>query len=165
MVRCDNSTMRVKALLFDFSRTLLFPKDKNYDGGLNSLHQKLSEDQNYKFLDNFELNSELMKYSNSIKDKVSLYIFTSESIQEDPSIKDDISKLFIKIYSAKKMGMSKKDPESYKHIAQDIGLNPGEILFIDDSQENLDAAKIAGLATTKYTNNPETIESIKQYVR
>ena len=112
----------IKAFLFDFSRTLLFPKDKNYTGGLNSLHKGLSENANYRFLDNFELNKELMDYLFSIKEKMSIYMFTSETIQETPEIKSGVSKVFSRIFSAKEMGMDKKDPETYKFISNELKL-------------------------------------------
>lgn len=142
-----------KALLFDFSRTLLFPKDKTYIGGLNDLHKKISENPNYDFLESFELNKELLSYLETIKNKLSLYVFTSESIQEDPAIKNDVTKIFSKIFSAKELGLSKKDPKAYELIAKELNLNSDEILFIDDSSENLEAAKSAELQTLQYKDN------------
>lgn len=150
----------IKALLFDFSRTLLFPKDKSYSGGLNSLHKTLSENPNYKFLDNFELNTEVMKYLETIKGNFFIYIFTSESIQETPDIKEDISKIFKKIFSAQKMNLDKKDPESYKIISKEINLIPQEILFVDDNSENISAARKAGFQTIQYIDNKSLLEKI-----
>lgn len=143
----------IKALLFDFSRTLLFPKDKTYTGGLNDLHKKIQENPNYNFLESFELNKELLDYLETIKNKFGLHIFTSESIQEDPAIKDDLAKIFTKIFSAKEIGLSKKDPKAYQFIAKELNLNTDEILFIDDSSENLESAKTAGLQTLQYKDN------------
>jgi hypothetical protein len=33
----------IKAIVSDFSRVLLFPKDKNYQDSLNALHKQLSQ--------------------------------------------------------------------------------------------------------------------------
>lgn len=151
----------IKALLFDFSRTLLFPKDKTYTGGLNDLHKKIQENPNYNFLESFELNKGLLDYLETVKNKFDLYIFTSESIQEDPAIKDDLAKIFTKIFSATEMGLSKKDPKAYEFIAKELNLIPNEILFIDDSSENLEAAKIAGLQTLQYKDNT-VIDNLKK---
>ena len=41
----------------------------------------------------------------------------------------------------------KRETESYKKIADDIGLNPEQILFLSDIGAELDAAKVAGMAT------------------
>lgn len=143
----------VKALLFDFSRTLLFPKDKTYTGGLNDLYKKISLNTNFKFFDYFELNKGLLDYLETLKYKFNLYIFTSESIQEDPAIKNEIEEIFKKVFSAKELGLSKKDPKAYEFIAKELNLDPNEILFIDDTSVNLESAKISGFATLQYKNN------------
>lgn len=143
----------IKALLFDFSRTLLFPHDKTYIGGLNDLYKKLSTNSDFNFLETFELNGELIDYIEAVKDKLPSYIFTSESIQDDPAIIDKLNSTFTKIFSAKKMGISKKDPRAYEFIAKELNFNPNEILFIDDSLENIEVAINAGLETMHYKDN------------
>ncbi len=147
-------------LLFDFSRVLLFPKDKDYQGSLNEKHRMLSEQSDYQLFDHFELNLELLAYLDKIKTKYNLYIFTTETIQDDPNIQKVISPIFKDIFSAIKLGLSKKDPEAYKRIAQQITSNPEEILFIDDSPENIEAAKTAGLQTLLYKNNNQIYQRL-----
>jgi enolase-phosphatase E1 len=41
----------------------------------------------------------------------------------------------------------KRDPESYARIARDMGLQPGDILFLSDVAAELDAAAAAGMQT------------------
>ena len=41
----------------------------------------------------------------------------------------------------------KKDPESYRRIAESLGLEPVAVLFVSDVVEELDAARAAGMAT------------------
>lgn len=43
----------------------------------------------------------------------------------------------------------KVEEEAYKAIAQQIGLSPAEILVLSENEDELDAAKAAGLATTR----------------
>lgn len=143
----------IKALLFDFARVLIFPKDKTYSGGINDLNRELSKTPNYKLLEYFELNIDLLKYLKAINDRVPVYMFTSELIQEDPAIKGQISGVFSKIYSAQIMGVSKKEVSTYSFIATDLNLNTNQILFIDDNSENIEAAKIAGMETVQYKDN------------
>lgn len=143
----------IKAIIFDFSRTLLFPKNKDYSGGLNSLYRDLMQNPDFNFFDHFELNSELLNYLKGVKDKVDLYIFTSEGIQDDPAVKNKIDGIFKKVFSAMQLGMSKKDPSTYKFIAESIAHNPEQILFIDDSVENISAAKASGLKVIEYKDN------------
>lgn len=155
----------VKALLFDFSRTLLFPKDKNYEGELNALHKELSKQKEYKFLDHFELDENLLKYLESIKNKYPLYIFTSGSIQNAPEIKLKLDNIFTKIYSAEDFDLSKKDPKAYIYIAKQIDVHPDEVLFIDDSKSNIEAAKEIGMNIFLYNNFNNLREKISEYLK
>jgi enolase-phosphatase E1 len=49
---------------------------------------------------------------------------------------------------------AKRDPNSYRRIANDIGVSAGEILFLSDTVEELDAARIAGMKTTLLARPP-----------
>ena len=69
---------KVTVLLFDFSRVLLFAKERGYTGLLNPLHARLMRcNKRYGFFDYFELNEELLKFLEKIKDKFDLFIFTA----------------------------------------------------------------------------------------
>ena len=152
----------VNTLLFDFSRVILFPKDKAYIGDLNPLHAELRKNTGYRFLDYFELNTDLMRFLREIKSKYELYIFTSGSIQDAPEIQPELRGIFAKVYSAERIGYSKRDPASYKFIAGDLHKKPDEILFVDDAATNIQAAKTAGLETLLFTSTQDAIAKIKQ---
>ncbi len=78
----------IKAIITDFSRVLLFPADSNYTGGLNKLNNnQLKENPNYSFLDFFVINKKLLKYYSELNKTVPVHVFTSETIQDHPSIK------------------------------------------------------------------------------
>lgn len=153
----------IKAILFDFSRTLIFPIDETYKGDLNPLHKKLkTKNKNYNFLSYFQLNTELFDYLEKLKDRCDLYIFTSGSIQNAPEIAGDLKKRFKEIYSAEQLGLNKKDPQAYEYLAKVLGLYSKEILFIDDSIGNIEAAKKAGLKTILYTSNASLISELEK---
>ncbi len=143
----------IRAALFDLSRVLLFAKDKSYAGDLNPLHASLkARNPNYPFLEHFELNNELLKYIKSLKGRFQLHIFTSGTIQDAPEISGEL-KFFDGIYSAEKLGIEKTDPMSYEQISEKLGLKTSEILLIDDRQENLTAARRAGMQTHLFKTN------------
>lgn len=147
----------IKAILLDFSRVLLFPKDKSYTGSLNDLHRQNLIKDNYSIFDYFELNNELLAFLEKLKNKYKLYILTSETIQDAPEFAPYLSPLFTKVYSALKIGFKKDESRIYHFIAQDIGFKEEEILFIDDTQKNLIAAQRAGLQTIHYISNKDII--------
>jgi HAD superfamily hydrolase (TIGR01549 family) len=152
----------IKALLFDFSGVLLFPKDKSYHGALNVLNKKLRQNPNYNFLEYFELNNELMDYLMPLKSKIPVHMFTSGTIQESPEIKEDVDKIFARIFSASKMGVEKSDPESYRKIATEINCEPSEIFYTDDFGPNVEAAKSAGCNAVLYKDNPQIISELQK---
>ncbi|KKQ92028.1 MAG: hypothetical protein UT17_C0003G0051 [Candidatus Woesebacteria bacterium GW2011_GWB1_39_10] len=92
-------------------------------------------------------------------------MFTSETIQETPEIKSGVSKVFSRIFSAKEMGMDKKDPETYKFISNELKLEPNEIVFVDDNSKNIEAAKKAGINVFQYKNNSviDNLEEIRGF--
>lgn len=146
----------IKILLFDFSRVLLFPKDRDHSGGLNPLHRKLlSEDSSYDFLNHFFLNHELLDFLNTSPRQ--RYIFTSGQIQKAPVIQDDINGVFEMVFSAEDLDISKQDADSYLLICEKIGAKPSETLFIDDSIKNIKPAKRAGLQTHHFIDNQSLI--------
>ena len=57
---------------------------------------------------------------------------------------------FKKCYISYEMNMLKPSEGFYKAVMSDIGLPPEEMLFIDDSQRNVDAAIAAGLPALYY---------------
>ena len=57
---------------------------------------------------------------------------------------------FKKCYISYQMKMIKPSAEFYKAVIDDIGLPPEEMLFIDDSQANVQAAIAAGLPAVWY---------------
>ena len=150
----------IKAILFDFSRTLLFPVDKSYRGSLNSLYNEVYQKEDFDFFDYFEINTELIDFISSKKNKIGLFIFTTSLIQNDPDVRFKLEEVFQKIFSSKEIGLSKTDKKSYEYISNDIGIDTSEILFIDDNQDNLNIAKTAGLTTAIYENNQEIVKLI-----
>ncbi len=152
----------MKALLIDFSRTLVFPKDPNYKGALNLRHLELSgKETNYKFEDHFILNQELLNFLATLKGKLKMYIYTTGTIQDLPEIKTKLDAIFDGIFTVLDTGTDKSDPESYKKLSFQIGEDPSEILFIDDTQDNLNAAVRAGFLVMQYKNNAEVMTKLK----
>ena len=54
----------IKAILSDFARVILFPKDENYKSRLDILEKKLKRNLgNYNVFDYFRLNQEILVFS------------------------------------------------------------------------------------------------------
>jgi putative hydrolase of the HAD superfamily len=50
-----------------------------------------------------------------------------------------------------RLGIAKPDAAIYRHAAEGLGVAPEEILFIDDREENIAAARTAGMKAVQYS--------------
>jgi enolase-phosphatase E1 len=81
---------------------------------------------------------------------LALYVFSSGSVHAQKllfgySACGDLTALFSGYFDTA-IG-AKRETGAYRHIAQSIGLPAGEILFLSDIREELDAAQAVGLHT------------------
>ncbi len=79
---------------------------------------------------------------------IALYVFSSGSVAAQKLLFGhtafgDLTPLFRGFFDTRTG--SKKEPESYRKIAGNIGLEPGAILFLSDVEAELDAAAKAGM--------------------
>lgn len=93
---------------------------------------------------------------------VALYVFSSGSVEAQRllfrhSQAGNLEPLF-RGYFDTHTG-PKRDPESYRKICAVIGVPPSQVLFLSDTQEEIDAAKRAGLATRRLLRDPESTDS------
>jgi len=70
----------------------------------------------------------------------------------------EVQALFGRTYLSYLLDMVKPDSEVFDHIVTDLGCTPGEIVYFDDNQMNVDAAIAAGLVAA-VTKNPADCRS------
>jgi FMN phosphatase YigB (HAD superfamily) len=150
----------IKAIISDFSRVILFPRDVDYMGGLNEMHRKNVDKPGYNFWDHYVLNQELLDFYRKLKSNYPIYIFTTGKIQEYPELKAKLEGVFEGIYTVEDINNEKNVPNAYLSLLQLIKFKPEEVLFIDDIEENIKAAKDAGLNVHLYLDNKELINTI-----
>jgi HAD superfamily hydrolase (TIGR01509 family) len=111
------------------------------------------------------LNQELLDLYGSLKDRVDLYVFTALPMKNNKELQQYLQPIFKKIYSASEDGLDKRNSSSYLAIAQDIGLLPEEILYIDDSEENVKTASGANFKTIHYIDNQTVLQRINEFLQ
>lgn len=154
--------MAIKAIITDFSRVILFPRDPNYVGSLNKLHDEKHSEENYNFWQYFSLNSQLLDYFELLKQKYEIYLFTTGKTQEYSGLRTKLFGLFEQVFTVEDLGIEKNRQDAYTKLADKIGRKTDEILFVDDRQENLDAAKLAGMSVCLFVNNQSLVQFINQ---
>ena len=158
----------ITTLISDFSKVLLFVKNKAFNGKLNALNKRLAEEMgDYPFFDYFRLNTELLDFYTLLNKKysISLHIFTTGTIQEKTQLQPFLQPLFRTVFSAHSMRVSKEDPQSYVELAKKVGAKPHEVIFVDDQQVNCDAAQKASMNTVLYSDNETVQKEILQLLQ
>lgn len=61
------------------------------------------------------------------------------------------------------VGLAKPDPRIFSLAAQRIGLPSGEIVFVDDRPDNVEAARACGLHAILHETTPRTMEALGEW--
>ncbi|MEP3247000.1 MAG: HAD-IA family hydrolase [Sneathiella sp.] len=71
-----------------------------------------------------------------------------------------VMKLFDQVIESSKIGMRKPDPEIYKYACHEMGVEPAEVLYLDDLGINLKPAAAMGMKTIKVLNEVQALTDL-----
>ena len=84
--------------------------------------------------------------------KYPLFVFSNTYISHSKvwrSQYSDLLKYFDKIFTSYELGMRKPEKESFLEVCSDIGVTPENILFFDDTMENVVVAQEMGMSSVQ----------------
>lgn len=87
------------------------------------------------------------------------YIYITEYLKREFNMSDN-SSLFEKAYYSQHMFLRKPNVEIFEQVIRENGLEPAETLFIDDSPQHIEGARLAGLNTLLMTRHPRDLEQV-----
>ncbi len=61
-----------------------------------------------------------------------------------------------------RLGIAKPDPAIYRHAVEGLGVPADEILFVDDKEENILAARVAGMVAVQYSSHDAFVEEMRR---
>jgi epoxide hydrolase-like predicted phosphatase len=70
--------------------------------------------------------------------------------------------MFDAVVISGEVGMRKPEAEIYTHVLDLLGVRPGETVFVDDLQPNVDAAEALGLVGVHHTSYDETAATLER---
>mgnify|MGYP001047147050 CR=1 FL=1 len=79
--------------------------------------------------------------------------------------KFDIMRLFDQSIISAEIGLSKPDPAIYHAMLEMLGVSPSEAIFVDDLQENIDAANRLGITGVRFITADQAISEVKNHLR
>lgn len=169
---------RILNIKLDEFQSLYTQKREDYDTGLidaktywtktvNLIGKQVSQTDFKKIIEYdvkswLDINEETISYIQSIKDKSILALLsnmTFDTLQEIGNMYW-LDYFQLKIFSCEKK-VAKPNPRIYKICLEVLNMIPQQILFVDDSTENIMAAQKMGINTIKFTNCHEIREIIE----
>jgi putative hydrolase of the HAD superfamily len=73
----------------------------------------------------------------------------------DPFRRAPFARYFERIFVSAELGMIKPDPEIYRHVARELGVEPTALVFIDNKKVNVEGAEQAGVTGHVFVGVPE----------
>jgi len=80
----------------------------------------------------------------------------------DPYAGWDLDAMFDAVVISDRVGLRKPDPEIFRLTASMLGLEPGDCLFVDDTEHNLPGAAGLGMGTLFFTGAAGEVATIEQ---
>ncbi|MFK7861523.1 MAG: HAD family hydrolase [Granulosicoccus sp.] len=68
---------------------------------------------------------------------------------------------FVKLFVSSEIGLRKPDASAFEFVLREMSVEPEEVLFFDDTQENIDGAKRLGIQTILVTGADTVVNTIR----
>jgi FMN phosphatase YigB (HAD superfamily) len=153
----------IKVIVSDLSNTILFAKDSSTQ---NSGTQTESGTKHGLFFwSHYDLNHEYLDILKLYKDRCRLYLFTSGELHRTFELKSALSSIFVHMFNTEDIGFPKSSSKSYSKLAKIIGVEPFEVLLIDDNKTFINAAVLAGFQTLIFDNNQNVGQELQKLIQ
>jgi len=98
------------------------------------------------------------------KNRYKLFILANESREGmgHKVMKFDLDQMFAKVYCSAYHKIAKPDIALYRYVATDLEVPAEQILFIDNSEKNLEPAKIIGWQTILFTKTDKLVKELNE---
>lgn len=108
-------------------------------------------------------NGEVLKIIKELKKNYKVFLFSnSTEMSHEHNRMTGIYDYFHGIFLSHQVGHKKPEKGMYEKAIADLKLRPEEILFIDNSEENIKAAKQIGIKTILFSVVYDKVEKLKQ---
>lgn len=111
---------------------------------------------------------EYLQLLKNLKKKYNLYLLSNANVTHIKHVKadlqtnngiDNLESLFDKAYFSQEIGMRKPHAETFKWVLEDAKIKAHETLFIEDSIQHIEGAKLAGLHCCHISSNKGLTEA------
>jgi epoxide hydrolase-like predicted phosphatase len=113
-----------------------------------------------------ELDQELTGYAAGLRPRYMTAILSNsaDGARREEQARYGFADMFDVIVYSHEVGLAKPDPRIYALLCARLGVAPGELVFLDDVQENVDAAAELGIHGILHRSTPESISAISALI-
>lgn len=116
--------------------------------------------------DNLGVDYKIIEIINQLRDKYKIGLLSnaSSSFLRNLLREHDLEKYFDEIVISSEVGLTKPSAEIYHHILSKMKVQPGEAIFIDDNEKNVDGAQSIGMHALVYKDTSSLKEELDKLI-
>jgi epoxide hydrolase-like predicted phosphatase len=109
-----------------------------------------------------ELDTEMTAYAASLRPRYKTAILSNsiDGARREEQARYGFGQLVDVVLYSHEIGLAKPDPRAYRLLCDTLGVAPGELVFIDDLPENVDAASDLGIHAVLHESTPDSIKAV-----
>ena len=100
-----------------------------------------------------------------VRQRMPLYLFTNTNATHQAAwstLYEDTLRHFDALYVSSEIGHRKPDVSAFRHVAEDMGYAPEQIVFVDDTKENVLGASAAGMDARMVTDENDVVRILDE---
>ena len=107
---------------------------------------------------NWEMNEEMLAFAKKLGKRYDVAVLSNSDLSYEEKYGESLANVFPTIVYSHRARMAKPDKEIFEYCLKKLGLSPEECIMVDDSQENIKAAKELGMHAIHFKN----LENLKK---
>lgn len=118
-------------------------------------------------LDRFCLRTEMIKIVRLLRQRGLITAVLSDQTDwlDRLEQRDRFSKEFDRVFNSYHMGKGKRDPSVFDDALRALGISAKEAIFVDDSADHIERARLRGLRVIHYRNYESFLRELKKILR
>jgi HAD superfamily hydrolase (TIGR01549 family) len=101
----------------------------------------------------------------AVRQSMPLYLFTNTNATHQAAwsnLYEDTLRHFDALYVSSEIGHRKPNVAAFQHVADDMGYAPEQIVFVDDTEENVLGAKAAGMDARMVSSEADVVRILDE---
>ena len=122
----------------------------------------------YWFQNESKVDDRVLDIVTQLREKgIKVYVATNQEKNRTEYFKNEMKfgEIFDGIFSSVDVGYKKEQPEFFNHVLETLNVKPEEVMFWDDSEDNIESAKSLGIQAYLYNDFEEFRKKILSFAQ